>query len=310
MELEPTSIDYFENIPGDTSYPSPFNAYSPGLTDWTVETRVPGTTRFGQNCSYWYAPMNHSLGQYEKIIVKMKTTDVLGIDPYVGTSDTLDAAKQTELVNHLYWGRMVLGADSDPWDMINDGYDSGTKVITLVGPLVFPTEPIPGSPGTISSGVPALQYDVRMISTITCWVNGTHDIAGPADTLTITGFNASGKRPVNFAGQYCWNGTVEVVVTDPAADINNTGLNITSLNIPRGGGTLSVPLQWGSASTSWKVTVWDLSFSIDNMADGDEVPAWIGIIGTIIPEFQTMLIPIIGMFAMIFVARRMTRKKD
>ena len=309
--FEPCHMDYTQNIVGDTSYPSPFNAYSPTLTDLTVWTAVPGTTRFGQNCSYYYTPMNNSLVEYEKIVIKMKTTDVLGVEPYVGASDTINAAKIAELKSHLYWGRMVLGPSSDPWDLINESYDQPNKVITLVGPLYMPAAIHSGTPGTIIFGQPSLQFDVRMISSISCWVNGSHDPSSGPDTLTITGLNASGKRPVDFSGKYCWNATVRVVNFDPLSSINATGNNVTWISIGNNSGTITIPMSWGTEG-SWKVVVWDRSFSEDNMFDGDEVPAWSGTISVtiFIPEFQDILIPMIGMAAIIFAVGARRRRRD
>jgi hypothetical protein len=299
--LEPSHIDYVGNTVGHTSYTSPFNAYDPDQTTWAVMEYVPGTTRYADNCSYCWTPMNHSLVQYESMIIKAPLGDVLGLDPdpALGSSDTLDAAKQDELISRLYWGRMVLADDVYPRDIVRNSYNSTTKTLTLTGPLSFPVgeQPYSGGEGVLLHSSPSFMFDVAKVTSYQVAVTGAHMVT-MADTITVTALNGTGATVVD------WNGTVLLPCDDALATLGSSTHTFDPLTDM---GVWSTTVTWGTEGT-WYVNATDQWFSPTNV-----VGAVIGSSGpitiAIIPEFGALLLPVIGAiatFVMISGRRRKT----
>ncbi|MDH4123816.1 MAG: hypothetical protein OEV21_07035, partial [Thermoplasmata archaeon] len=301
--IEAQHMDWAGNVPpppapGHASYPSPYNKYDPDQTDVVRDAFVPWTTTFaGPKVSYWIAPLEMDLIDYESIIVKLPTTDVLGIKPGKGSSNLLDAAKYTELTNNLYWGRMALSAANYADSQIASGYNPATKTLSLVGPIDFANSTSQGT-GILDYGIPSLLFDVQMVTSYDVQVTGAH-MTTVADTVTVTAKNGTGATVTG------WNGTVYLSCTDPGALLGSASHPYVPAS---DNGVWSTTVTWANAGIQY-VNASDMWFSPTNVPE----PV-VGLSGPIpvnvIPEFGTLMVPIIGAFAIFLVFRLRKRREE
>jgi hypothetical protein len=158
--LEAMHLDWAGNTATHASYVSPFNPYDPDTTDGVLKLNTaPGTTRYGQMCSYAVAPMEMDLVAGETWTFKLSTYgSIVGYPPYTGTSDTLNDAKIAEYMAHAVSGTLTLGTG---WPTnLNTYYDSGTKTLTLVGPMDFPRAVNADFPALLAEGTPTIMFNV------------------------------------------------------------------------------------------------------------------------------------------------------
>ena len=300
--FEAQHMDWTMNNAMHTSYISPYTQYDPRNNDYRRPAYVPWTVLFGQPVTYWIAPRNNSLAQYETIIInsQTKTPDILAVQPGVGANDTITgvagAFKRQELLDNLYWGSMVLSDANWPNDIIRNAYDPTTKTITLRGPMSFLNESQPGHPEALMHGVPMIIYDVAKVASYRVEVNGSHYV-GLQDWVNVTALNATGAVVTN------WNGTVDLVCDEPGADFAGPGTTTASHTfVPGDNGVWRTFLTWDSAPYQWwNVNATDQIFSLD--VTGNKLTF-------VVPEFQTLLIPIVGVIALFFVVRAKKRKEE
>ena len=296
-KLENVHMDWCGNTGTHNSYPSPYNLYDPDQTNWLTESRAPWTTHFDQNVSYWVAPLERDLysdNTYtynEYINIQLNTDDVIGFRPGQGTSDS-DPTYYNTLHANQYWGRMVLGKGSWPYDDIAAAYDPVTKTIHLEGPLDFPIETQPGTSDVLLHGVPAFMFDVSPVSYYTVEVTGPHTTT-LADTITITGYNGTGAIMPTW-----YDGTVVLSDTDPGAD----PASVSHTWAPGDNGVWSTTITWQTAGVQY-VNATDEWFDLD--VSGSSGPISV----SLIPEFSTLLIPTIGAIAIFLVFRTKRRRK-
>ena len=148
----------------------------------------------------------------ERLIVKLPSQEkgVIGIEPYRGTSDTLNSAKRTELLSHSYWGELVMGngwpSDNTTGTDLKDHYDLVTKTVDITGPVDFPRYPNPSYPDLMETGAPTFLFDVSKASYYDIVV-GPEIVPGFEADVTVTARNASGEVVTD------WNSTMLYVVT-------------------------------------------------------------------------------------------------
>jgi hypothetical protein len=275
-----------------------YMAYS---TSWrpTRAQYEPGTNDFGAGDAYVVTPTLWNLANYEKLIIKLPTGPHMGYIPYKGTVSDIfpkngggNDAKIAEMNTHQMWGELVLGPGTLPSALYGNTYYNATnKILTINGPTTWTgnMNPIPAYNTLYETGVPKLMFDVAKVSTYEMtFPSGTP--AGPGVyTLRLTAKNVSGTTVTD------WNGTVNLGVTGPATlgasthtfVVGDSGIWQTTLTIT-GTGTITV-------------TTTDSLFTLD-VTDT--------IVITSIPEFPTLLMPVMAAAAMIVVFMKRKPKKD
>jgi hypothetical protein len=306
--LEMMHFDYVGNciVPWPhMGYQTPFRVYDPDFYNSLGEPQVtrlslaPGTTHYGLNVSYWIAPMARNLSQYETLIVSLDTggRDVIGIKPFRSANDTLKW-RLPELKANFTWGRLALGDGCVPRTEIRNGYDPITKTITLVGPLTMPLvynddywddEQVTGS-RIYTHGVPMFIFDVVAVDHYDVTLTGPH-MTGQKDEVRVTAKNASGATVTG------WNSTVDLTCTDADASFDSSS---HTYDPSKNGGVWITNVTWGVAPGNYWVNATDSAWDLDLKGSS-------GFTTVIIPEFTTILIPIVGMMAVFFVFR--SRKK-
>jgi len=268
----------------------------------TRQQYEPGSNNFGVEAAYVCTPTLWNLGDREKLVIKLPTGPHMGYIPYKGTvSDVFpkqgggNDAKVAEMNTHKMWGELVLGPGTLPSGLYNvSNYSAATKTLTINGPTNFAgnMNPHPGFTTLYETGVPKLMFDVAKVSTYAMtFPSGTPTAPGDY-TLRVTAKNITGATVTD------WNGTVTLAVTGASivggvmthAYVPGTGIWDTTLRIPSGGAPVTV-------------TSTDSLFTLD-------VTDSITFTPTLIPEFPTLLMPVMMAAAMIVVFIRRRPKKD
>ena len=291
--LEAQHMDYCGNIETHTSYPSPYNPYDPDQWDGRVRmTRVPWTTVFDTYVSYWVAPLEHDLTQWEKIIVEAPMTDVICFHPGVPDHKLNFTEYKQNLSASQYWGTMVLSKGGNyPQSVIESAYDPATKTITLTGPIDFPTQK--WGWGGLQFGIPCIMFDVSPVSHYEITSDLSDDskyTPGVTFNLYVTAKNSTG---VTITG---WNGSVDLAAT-PSAGVT---FGSTHLTFDGSTGVVSTTVTI-SGSDNVNITATDSWFPAD--ISGYDV-------FVMIPEFSTLVIPVVGAMAIFLVMRTKKRREE
>ena len=264
------------------------SSYKPSVREWT-----PGTTQYGQLVRYWQPPQGHDLPDGEKIVIQLGNSPAIGYEPYVGASDVIDQAKADELTSHSYWGELVLG-NCYP-STIADYYDAESKTITLEGPLDLPDPPDNEDPTSYpdcnASGSPQYVFAVSNVSYYQVEMLDTGPYApGISYDLRVTAKNLT---DVTVTG---WNGTVTLTSNNPGTTFGGPSHEFCpGIDF----GVWETTVTFGSPSDNTYINATDTWFPLD--VTGGLEP---GDIGTIIPEFSMILLPVIGMAVIVILARR------
>ena len=298
--LEAQHVDYNDLGDGWTSRFFDYMAYS---TSWrpTRAQYEPGTNNFGVEAAYVTTPTLWNLASNERLVVKLPTGPHMGYIPYTGTVDDAfpkfgggNLAKIAEMNTHQMWGELVLGPGTLPSGLYNvTNYSAATKTLTINGPTNFAgnMNPHAGYETLYETGVPKLMFDVAKVSTYAMTFPGGTPTAPGAYTLRVTATNITGSTVTD------WNGTVNFVVTGPAT--LPVG-QYTHTFIPADNGVWQTTLTiTGTALVT--VTSTDSLFTLD-VTDS--------IMVTAIPEFPTLLMPVMMAAAMIVVFIRRRPKKN
>ena len=302
--LEAQHIDY--NDYTGNGWVSRFYDYTAYASAWspTREQWEPGTNNIGSECAYIVTPTLWNLGSNEKLIVKLPTGPHMGYIPYNGSnevpvvSDTFpkqgggNDAKIAEMNTHQLWGELVLGPGTLPSALYsNTCYDATSKALTINGPTTWTgnMNPHAGYTTLFETGVPKLMFDVAKVSTYEMTFPGGAPTAPGAYTLRVTAKNITSTTVTD------WNGTVDLGVTGPA-----TLGDSTHLFVPGDSGVWETTLTITGMGTI-TVTTTDSLFTLD-VTDT--------IVITSIPEFPTLLMPVMIAAAMIVVFIRRRPKKD
>ena len=160
--LEMQHIDYGGNNAIHFVYLSPYNQYDPEQTSGVYRMSfMPGTTHFGTEISYWNAPFEMDLSIEHRIIIELPTSPTRAITPYASTDDGFASGlidwKIQELNDNSFFGDMVLGSC---FPDMSGYYDEVNKIITLEGPIDFPSNPNLLYPNLLYTGVPQFIFRV------------------------------------------------------------------------------------------------------------------------------------------------------
>lgn len=270
-----------------------YRGYTPLKTQWE-----PGTNNIGANVAFWVTPRLWNLATGEKLILKLPTQAMMGYIPYKGSvSDVFpkngggNDAKAAELNTHQMWGEMVLGPGTFPSTLYSTTYyDAGNKTLTMVGPTSLPRNPDSVFANLNETGSPSFMLDISKVSHYELSVVGGTPSAPGTYTLTVTAKNITGAVVTD------WNGTVNLVATGPATFGQNS-----HTFVPSDAGVWSTTLTitgYGSVVITSKDSLFYLDV-FDTLSINS------------IPEFPTLLIPVMAAAAMIVVfIRRRDKKKS
>jgi len=310
--MEPVHADWCWDDDGWLSQYNDYDAwdleYRPGKEMWAPGSNYYGTldthtfTNTVQGVAYWVTPRAWDLVEGETISVELSERPYWAVKPFKGvaaeafTPGTGSPAKVAEVLANGYWGEMVLGHGPDASLYSSTYYDSDTKTITYVGPMSFmddantmselhpelyPDLEQTGSPVTIMSVSRVSNYSMRIVEP------GPY-VAGMTYTLEVTAKNFTGVTVTD------WNGTVDLSVVGGGAILGSSSLQfeVTDLGVK----TTTIEFTAGSVIIMSE----DRGFPLDIFGE-------ITIL-TEIPEFPTLLIPVIGAVA-VFVAFRRRKSK-
>jgi hypothetical protein len=267
--------------------------------------------------------------------------------PHDGTSDNMNDAKTVELNGYMYWGVPKLGKGSYPQAAILSAYNPATKILNLSGgttgmamPQVFNVDYWAGQaarggwygriqlnpqPQVQIDISPVDHWDIKLVKTA-----GNPDVP-PYTILTnyvvkVTPHNASrlvagvwngGEIPRTGANNLVVNETVVLSTNNPGATWP-VGQPVPAI----GNGTTVVfstadPYRYTNirfATVKANTYVNASGQWFDYALMGGLTEATFGTTGAFavnpVPEFTTILIPIVGMMAMFFVLRTRKRKRE
>ncbi|HEX9907407.1 MAG TPA: hypothetical protein VGB78_02935, partial [Thermoplasmata archaeon] len=188
--------------------------YRPGKEMW-----APGSNFYGeddiyttgpttQGVAYWVTPKAWDLVAGETLVFKLADA-FWAIEPYKGVAledfakNVGGVQKIAELMQHDYWGEMVLGHGPDASLYSSTYYDSDTKTITYAGPMTFADDnngmhaalEQTGSPLTVMAVSEVSNYTMRIVEAAPYYT-------GVAYTLEVVAKNYTGVTVLD------WNGTV------------------------------------------------------------------------------------------------------
>jgi hypothetical protein len=308
----------------------------------------PGSLLFNTNASVCLlTPQVRNLTAYEAILADLNIlsspwlvakgwtakygSQTMAMQPYASPSATIGAAKTDEFNRWLYWGVVKLGKGSYPQAQVLAGYNAATKLLNLSGgatglamPHVFNVDywgGVPAGPGArqtseiYTKSQPAIQIDVSPVASY-----GVALPAGPIMTNTdywvkVTPLNGTGQVPMTQGSSsnpshYFFNGTVTFSTNSVGATWPGNGSTTKTFNNATVGGVVWNTVRFLNADPVG-------TFSYVNVTDGQftyiagETPVGSsGPITIMIPEFTTILIPIVGMMAIFFVFRSRKKKRE
>ncbi len=279
----PPSPDWVSNF--DPYFQYYYDAgYEPTRMCW-----IPGQTSYGVRVHYWQTPMVMSLADGESLTIQLPTVRPgWGITPYGDASDILDAAKVTQLNSNGKWGEWVLGKGWPAWYYSTSYYDKWNKTLMFNGPMSFDRNPNPiaGYNQINESGSPQILLDISPVSHYEMVLPAPPYQPGIPYQLTV--------KATNFTNQVfrTWNGTVLLTAAGSAS------FGATSHTfVPGDTGWWNTTVTFGDMNG---VTIYatDQVFGLD-VWDTKTIPS-----GDFIPEFPTLLIPVIGAAAIFVVLRR------
>jgi len=306
--IEPQHADYNDYV--GASYPDPpywfsrfayysaYSGYVPLRQQWMPGTNAPNNP--GTSDAYWATPTAWDLALYEKLTVKLSDVPFLGYDVYNGTVSDIfpkngggNDLKVAELNTHKVWGELVLGHGYPSELYSTTYYDPLTKTITINGPKVWvQNRNTPDFPDLNLTGTPQLMLDVSKVSqyNLTMLEPGPYT-NGLTYHLVVTAKNITGATVTD------WTGTVNLA--------------------PSAGITLGATLHKYIVGDSgvWTVTIVFTTAGSKTITSTDSILpldlVYVLTFNTLIPEFPSILIPVMMGAAMIVVfIRRMDKKRE
>jgi len=296
--IEPQNIDYTADNGADP-YVSYFdnyycgywgNTYKPLRRNW-----IPGQTTWGTDVHFWQTPMAWNLDQYESLSITLPVNKPgWGIKPYLSSNYSLPGLSAPEQYSNGLWGEWVLGHGRPAADIYSlTYYNPTTKTLSWTGPKSFaswPDEGTPNYPGApynvLEGGTPFVVMDIARVSQYNLTLQGNPSPIYAAQTYTLQ------VKPLNYTGAqaYC----NQTVVLPAVAGVTY--------------GASSHLFAWNE--TIWNTTVifsaagtYDLE-SEDQYYYLDVTDLYQFVVSGVIPEFPTLLIPVIGAAAIFVVLRR------
>ncbi len=299
--IEPVNADWTY---GDIGWMSRYNdydayalTYRPGKEVWapgsnfygSLDTHTSGPTT--QGVAYWVTPRAWDLVAGEKLVFKLADR-YWAVEPYKGVAaedfvkGTGSTEKVAEVMQHGYWGEMVLGHGTDASLYSSTYYDSDTKTLTYVGPMTFADDNNNQYPALEQTGSPLTVLAVSEVSNYTMRIveSGPY-YTGVAYTLEVVAKNYTDVTVLD------WNGTVNLAVLQGDATLGTS----SHTYIDAEDGVFTTTITFNAVGTV-VIGSEDGGFPLDIFGD-------ITVSALLIPEFPTLLIPVIGAAA-IFVAIR------
>jgi hypothetical protein len=262
---------------------SPKTGYYPSKMNW-----MPGTSTYGVRTSYWYTPVNWSLAANEQIVIKLGNSRAWGVTPYgdYDGDDALGAAKAAELISHGMWGELVLGHTVPSSLYSATYYDGSTKTLTLSGPLTIPRNVNSLFPLLNETGTPLIALAVSPVSKYTVeLVESGPYLPGVTYNVRVTCLNFTDAA----VSGYFHNISLET---------NNLGTVFGASShafAPADSNVWQTTVVFGELRASTTLTVTSGEFPLD-------VSNTLTI--SVVPEFPTLLIPVIGIAAAVVVVVR------
>jgi len=299
--MESQHIDWCGNTAGHEDYPSPYTPYDPTgrfVDGVTRMSRAPGTVNYGVESNFWIAPVEADLGVRENLTINLpdRMTPALGYTPYQSVDDDIGPDKVLEWNTNSYWGELVLGTGCWPStgeSAVRNFYDQEAKTIHMSGPVDFPVSVHPDDPLLMNHGTPLFIFNVQTAHEYDVTIDeGEPYLPGESYTLRVTVINGTEEVPTIY------NSTVLLSCTDPGAILGEASHTF----VPSDLGTWTTTVTFGSAG-SWQVDAAD----INNTYIEEDIVGSMGV--TAIPEFGTLLIPVIGVASMLFVFRAVRRRR-
>ena len=297
--INPNGGQYYEKLNNPV--------YLPRKMEWG-----PGTDLYGTQVMYWQAPQGFNLTDRERVVIKLPTLPILGYNPFRGTFTWGDlpgqgAAVVANLSASASWGELVLGHGYPASLYSSTYYNNVTKSIVLKGPLTLNNNPNenPVYPAINETGCPDFVFGVSRVSyyKVEVTVPGPYN-AGVSYTLRVTARNLTGNTVTN------WNGTVNLFTNNVGSTFGANGSS--HVYTPANNGVWFTTIVFNTPSKpNTFVNATDSHFPLDVFWAGPNQAAGGGSIsiGVLIPEFPTLLIPVIGISATVAVIAR-RRKKD
>jgi hypothetical protein len=302
--IEPSHNDVNALIPPDSGWYS--RAYDYIASDpWLPMKQqwAPGTFNIGGDVAYWLNCTTWNLATGEKLVVQLGNGRFQGFVPYKGAAAVDDKfakggndAKAAEISTHQVWGELILGHGFPSSLYSATNYSHATKTLTLVGPTSLPRNPN-SNPDYASlvdaTGSPQIMMDVSRISNYVLTLPAGPYNPGVPYTLTVTAKNFTGAILNSANPNKAWNGTVNLSAsagvtlgaTSHKWSASNNGVWTTTVTFTTGGDQF--------------VRAVDLNSSLDvddtlliHSADIN------------IPEFPTLLIPVIAAVVLVVAIRR------
>ncbi len=292
--LEPQNPDYTAERITDQyiSYFDPYymtyygNTYLPARLCY-----APGQVNYGKNVHYWQTPMDWNLASYESLTIKLPMSSVgWGLVPYWSNNYSVPGNAVGEMQAHGGTGEWVLGHGYPSTLYSTTYYDPATKTITIPPGSTWALNPNPGYPSICESGSPLFYFDLSPVSHYNMSIvqPGPY-YAGVTYNLRVTPLNLSNQQT------YC-NQTVQlpaVAGVTYGASTHTFAWNESSWNT-----TIIF-----STAGSFTLTSRDAYFYLDIVDTASYL------VNPAIPEFPTLLIPIIGAVAIFAVFGKRKSKK-
>jgi len=297
--FEPQNQDYTY---ADSAYVSYFNEYWCGAHGNSYKPLrlcwVPAQEFYGADVHFWSTPMAWNLTADESLSIQLPVNKPgWGIKPYRSTNFTLPGNSALEQNANGYWGEWVLGHGrpvADVYTLTN--YTPSTKTLFWQGPKNFATWPDQGTPSypnspynVLEAGTPLVMMDISRVSQykLTLQGNPSPIYSGQQYVLQV--------QPLNFTGAQAYSN--QTVGLPAIADVTY--------------GATTHTFAWNE--TIWNTTVtFSVSTKTYNLVSNDTY-FFLDITDTYsfivngpnpIPEFPTLLIPVIGAAALVVVLRK------
>jgi hypothetical protein len=193
------------------------------------------------------------------------------------------------MAGNMNWGEMVMGngyPNSGPSNLKNF-YSAATKTITLVGPLNFDKNWNPAFPGLLETGAPMFKLNVAKVSHYNVEIVGDtppYDnlVTGTSYTLRVTARNGTGSIIPSY------NGTFDFTSIPATATFGV----LQHHWVPADNGIYQTTVTFNDLGT-FLVNATDANYTMDAR---DSIT--VNVI-TLIPEFPTLLVPVMGSAALL-----------
>jgi hypothetical protein len=340
---------YFNGVAGSSKMDTYIAALPPAQQTYekTRDWNAPGSLTFNTNASVvLQAPAARNLTAYEAIVFDLNLLSspwlvakgitakygggTMALKGYISTSATIGAAKEAEYNNNLYWGKLALGKGCYPQTQILAMYNANTKILNLSGgttglnvATIFNTDYWGGTATgqttrVYTRGMPFIQLDVSPVSSYQVTVQPGVHMTGQNYWVKVTPLNCLGKVPRDGSGALLVNSSVTFSSNDGGVTWPGNG-SVTKTFATTNASVWNT-VRFSVVNDNTYVNVTDVMFNY--AVGGSAVPspsppvssqAMTGTSGPIvvlIPEFATILIPIVGVMAMFFIFRTKKRKRE